>query len=88
MTEDQKRKINKESAPKNNIISVKEREREVFNIVPEIHRKSLDKIIQEYRDVFPEKLAKGAPRNREVQHHIEIEPGSDPHIASLPIGSC
>ena len=35
-------------------------------------------MIQEYRDVFPEKLPKGAPPNREVQHHIEVEPGSDP----------
>ena len=35
-------------------------------------------MIQEYRDVFPEKLPKGAPPNREVQYHIEIEPGSDP----------
>ena len=78
MTEGQKRKINKESGPKKNIISVKEREREVLDSVPAIHRKSLEKIIQEYRDVFPEKLPKGAPPNREVQHHIEIEPGSDP----------
>ena len=83
MTEGQKRKINKESGPKNNIISVKEREREVLDSVPEIHRKSLEKIIQEYRDVFPEKLPKGAPPNREVQHRIEIEPGSDPHIGLL-----
>ena len=59
---------------------MKEREREVLGSVPEIHRKSLEKIIQEYRDVFPEKLPKGAPSNREVQHRIEIEPGSDPLI--------
>ena len=78
MTEGQKRKINKDSGPKNNIISMKEREREVLESVPAIHRKSLDKTIQEYRDVFPDELPNGAPPNREVKHHIEIEPGSDP----------
>ena len=69
--------INKEFGPKKNIISVKEIERELLDSVLAIHRKSLEKIMQKYRDVFPEKLAKGAPPNREVQHHIEIEPGSD-----------
>ena len=66
MTEGQKRKINKESGPKRNIKPVKERERAVLDSVPEIQRQSLEKIIQEYRDVFPEKLPKGAPPNREV----------------------
>ena len=47
MTEGQKRKINKDSGPKKNIISVKERECEVLESVPAIHRKSLEKIIQE-----------------------------------------
>ena len=28
--------------------------------------------------MFPEKLPKGVPPNREVQHRIEIEPSSDP----------
>ena len=78
MTEGQRRKINKESGPKKNIISVKEREQEVLNSVPAVYRESLEKVIQKYRDVFPEKLPKGAPPNREVQHRIEIEPGSDP----------
>ena len=61
MTEGQRRKINKESGPKKNIISVKEREQEVLNSVPGVYRKSLGKVIQKYRDVFPEKLPKGAP---------------------------
>ena len=78
MTEGQRRKINKATGPKKNIITVKERESEVLDSVPTVYRKSLEKIIQEHRDVFPEKLPKGAPPNREVQHHIEIEPGSDP----------
>ena len=83
MIEGQKRKINKDSGPKKNIISVRERAREILDNVAAIHRKSLGKKIQEHRDIFPEKLPKGTPPNREVQHHIEIEPGDDPHIGLL-----
>ena len=78
MTEGQRRKINKESGPKKNIIYVKEKEQKVLNSVPAVYRESLEKIIIKYRDVFPEKLPKGVPPNREVQHRIEIKPGSDP----------
>ena len=83
ITEGQRRKINKEPGPKENIISVKEREQKVLNSVPIVYRESLEKVIQKYRDVFPEKLPKGIPPNREVQHRIEIEPDSDPPITLL-----
>ena len=83
MTEGQRTKINKESGPKKDIISVRERERELLNSVSVDYRKSLEKIIQEYRDVFPEKLPKGTPPNREMQHRIDIEQGSDPPIGLL-----
>ena len=66
MTEGQRRKINKETGPKKDIITVKEREREFLNSVPIVYRESLEKVIQKYRDVFPEKLPKGVPPNREV----------------------
>ena len=78
MIEGHRRKINKESGPKKDIISVKEREKEVLDSVSVVYRESLEKIIQKYRDVFPEKLPKGVPPNRGVQHRIDIEPGSDP----------
>ena len=78
MTEGQERKINRESGPKKGIITVKKRELEVLNGVPAVHRKSPEKLIREYRDVFPEKLPKVAPPNGEVQHRMEIEPGSEP----------
>ena len=57
---------------------MKERKHEVLDSVPIVHRKSLEKIRQEYRDVFPENLPKGAPPNGKMQRYIEIEPGSDP----------
>ena len=70
--------MNKETGPVKHIISVREQERQVLEGVPIGHRKSLEKLIQEYRDLFPEKLLKGVPPTREVQHHIDVEPGSKP----------
>ena len=35
-------------------------------------------IIQQYRDIFPEKLSKGLLAERQVQYEIKIEPGSKP----------
>ena len=78
MTEGQKRKISKETGPKKEFISVAEREQQVLNSVPEGHREKLETIIRQYRDVFPEKLSKGLPADRQVQHEIKIEPGSKP----------
>ena len=66
MMEGYKREINKESRPKKNTIIVKERECEVLDSVPTVYKKSLEKVIQEYRDVFPEKLPRGASPNREM----------------------
>ena len=83
MMQGQKRKVNKESGPQKDRITVKEREREVLDGVPAVHRKSLEKLIHEYLYVFPGKLPKGSPSNREVQHHIEIEPNSEPPIGLL-----
>ena len=78
MTEGTRRKINKETGPKKDIITVAERERQVLESVPSSFRKDLGNLIKEYRDIFPEKLPKGVPPLREVQHHIEIELGSKP----------
>ena len=83
MTEGQRRKINEEYGPKNNIISVNEREQEVLNSVPAVYRESLEKVIQKYRDVLPENLPKRAPPNREVQHQIKIEQDGPPRQAPL-----
>ena len=78
MTEGQKRKISKETGPKKDWITVKEREQQVLDSVPESHREKLETIIREFRDIFPEKLSKGLPVERQVQHEIKIEPGSKP----------
>ena len=78
LTEGQNRIMNEETGPVKNIISVQERELQVLEGVPLDHRESLEKLIQEYRDLFPEKLPKGIPPTREVQHRIDGEPGSKP----------
>ena len=58
MTEGQRRKINKESGPVKNLKSVKEREQEALDGVPKDFREPLGKMIQKYRDVFPENYLK------------------------------
>ena len=78
LAEGQKRLMNRKTGPKKDIITGKEREQQVLNSVPDVYRKNLEKLIKEYQDIFPEKLPKGVPSEREVQHQIEIEPGSKP----------
>ena len=61
MTEGEKQKINRETDPKKDIISVAERERQILNSVPKNHKKDLEILIKEYWDIFPGKLPKGVP---------------------------
>ena len=66
------------TGPKKDIISVAQRESEVISQVLAVHRGKLEKIIHEYRDIFPEQLPKGVPPLRVVEHIIKVEPGSKP----------
>ena len=75
LKEGQKSRINKEIGPKKDMIPMAEREQQVLNSVPENYWKKLEAIIHLYHDIFPEKLPKGVPSEREVQHQIKIEPG-------------
>ena len=63
--------MNRKTGPKKDIITVKEREQQVLDNVPQVFRKNLATLIKEYQDIFPEKLPKGAPPEREVQHQID-----------------
>ena len=58
MTEGEKRKINRVSGSKKDMISVAQREQQVIDSVPKYQRKDPEKLIKEYRDIFPEKLPK------------------------------
>ena len=86
MTEREQRKINRVSGPKKDIISVAERGQQILDSVPKDHRKDLEKLMKEYRDIFPKKLPKGVPPLREVQHHVEIETGSKTPLTDHRIG--
>ena len=78
MSEGTKRAVKKTIGPKKDFASVAERQKEVIAQVPVAHRERLEKIIQEYRDIFPEQLPKGTPPSRMVEHVINVEPGSKP----------
>ena len=84
MTEGQKRKINQDIGPQKNFISVADRERQVLESIPKSHREGLEKLIQEYRDLFPEKLPQGIPPSREYNITLRssqaVNPLTDHHI--------
>ena len=79
MTEGSKRESKLElEGPKKNFKSVQEREQELIDSVDQSHRLSLQNLVREYRDVFPEQLPKGRLPKRDVEHTIKVEPGSKP----------
>jgi hypothetical protein len=45
------------------------------NLPPE-----MKKLLGEFRDVFPSELPKGIPPSRNLEHKIQIVPGSEPPI--------
>ena len=68
----------KASGPKKEFLSVKEREEEILERVQPEFRGKLREIVDEYRDVFPEKLPRGRPPKREIEHSIETDPEAQP----------
>ena len=53
--------------PKKGYKSVAERERQVVGKVPVWYRENLDRLINDYCQIFSEKLPEGVPTSREVQ---------------------
>ena len=78
LTEKKKRDIMKASGPKKEFLSVKEREEEILERVQPEFQGKLREIVEEYREVFPEKLPKGRPPKRDVEHVIETDPAAEP----------
>ena len=78
LTEKKKRELMKASGPKKEFLSVKEREEEILERVQLEFRGKLREIVDEYRDIFPEKLPKGRSPKREIDHSIEADPDAQP----------
>ena len=72
-----KEKMKKEG-PKKRFLTVEEQEEEALYKVPQQHREQLKSIIDEFKDVFPEKLPAGRPPKRSVEFEINLEEGAKP----------
>ena len=70
MTEKAKRKMSKIVGPKRTLLTLEEREKEMIKNTAEGHRDEKQRILAEYRDVFLDQLAEGAPPSRSVKHSI------------------
>ena len=68
----------KATSPKKSFLTVEERKEEIFQQVQPEHRDTLRSIVAEFKEVFPNRLPKGHPPKRDVEHHIETIPGAEP----------
>ena len=59
---------------------MKEQEQQVLDNVPESHRKDLAKLIEEYQDIFPEKLPKGSLPKGKCNIKLKLS-----RVVNLPI---
>ena len=57
---------------------VEERKEEIFQKVQPEHRETLHSIVEEFKEVFPDRLPKGHPPKRDVEHQIKNIPGAEP----------
>ena len=78
LNEKKKRELIKASGPKKEFLFVKEHEEEILKRVQPEFRGKLREIMDEYRNVFPQKLPKGRPPKREIEHSIEIDLEAQP----------
>ena len=78
MIEKRKWEIKKVTGPKKSFLSFQKREDEILNRVEPDLRGKLKEIVDEYKDVFREKLPKGRPPERDVEDSIETLLGSEP----------
>lgn len=78
MTQKRIRERMKSTGPKKNFQTVKQRTEDILNHVPSEHRETLCKIVDDYKEVFPDRLPKGRPPRRDVEHRIETFSDAEP----------
>ena len=78
MTEGEKRKLSKETGPVVKEVSITDTIRSKVAEADAAVREQLQATLEEYRDVFPDKLPYGPPPRRVVDHEIETTPGAAP----------
>lgn len=64
-------------------IKTKEDADETLESIDEELKRRTDKIIADFRDVLPDDLPDTLPPKRDVDHKIELEPGSKPHWKAI-----
>ena len=78
MTQKAKQQIMKETGPIRKAPPVAETRKRMCNEAPADIRTELHDLLKEYADLFPEKLPKGRPPQREVEFEIKMEKGATP----------
>ena len=68
----------KESGPTKDTTTVKDTMKDMVEKADRAVRGELSRILEDYGDVFPEKLPYGPPPRRMIDHEIEVVPGSEP----------
>ena len=67
----------KATDPKKSFLTVEERKEEIFQKVQPEYRETLCSIVEEFKEVFPDRLPKGHPPKRDIGHHIKIVLGAE-----------
>ena len=78
VTEGEKRRIAKEAGPVTKDVPVTQVINEKIQQADLVVRVRLEGILEEFRDVFPDKLPYGPPPKRHIDHEIDLVPGEAP----------
>ena len=78
LSEGEKRRLSKETGPVTKEIPVEEVIRTKVETADPAIREKLKETLEEYRDIFPDKLPYGRPPKRVIKHEIETTSGATP----------
>lgn len=78
MTEGEKRRMSKETDPVKDVVPIETVIHEKVEEADESIREQLQAVLDDFRDVFSDKLPYGPPPKKIVDHEIETLPGETP----------